>query len=323
MITAEHLTKTFGSFTAIEDVGFTVARGEIVGFLGPNGAGKTTTMRILAGVFPPTRGRALVGGYDVAREPLRARAVVGYFPERIALYGDMTVRAYLRYVARMKDLDAATARDSIGWALGRCDLEPVADRLIGTLSKGFRQRVGIAQALLGAPRVLILDEPTAGLDPEQVADVRALIRDLRRDSTVILSTHILPEVEATCDRVIIINRGRIRAVDTPANLHRLVRDTVRVHLEIKGPAEAVRRTLAALPGVTEVQLRPAPADGATHVVVTTAQHLDLREQLAATVWRSGWALRELRPMAPSLEEIFLSLISEPPAADGPAAEAAP
>src|SRR5262249_37201261 len=220
MIVAEHLTKRFGSFTAIEDVTFTVAAGEIVGFLGPNGAGKTTTMRILAGVFPPSHGRVSIAGHDVVPDSLRARSVVGYFPERVSVYLDMTVAHYLTYVGEMKGLARAAARRQAVEALASCSLEPVANRLIGTLSKGFRQRVCIAQALTGMPRVLILDEPTAGLDPEQVADMRALIRSLQHQRTVILSTHILPEVEATCDRVIIIHRGRVLALDTPANLNR-------------------------------------------------------------------------------------------------------
>ncbi len=310
MIAAEHLTKRFGTFTAIEDVSFTVGRGEIVGFLGPNGAGKSTTMRILAGVYPPTHGHARVAGYDVVREALRARSVVGYFPERISLYLDMAVAHYLRYVGEMKGLDRHRARREAAQAMASCALEPVGSRFIGTLSKGYRQRVGIAQALVGSPRVLILDEPTAGLDPEQVAEMRALIRSLRGERTVILSTHILPEVEATCDRVIIIHRGQILAVDTPANLNRRVRQNSEVYLEVSGPEPDVLEVLRRVPGVSAVVRQPDHGDGSVAVRLTTERDRDLRETLAATIAQHGWGLRELRPVTLSLEEIFLTLVGQ-------------
>ncbi len=309
MITAEHLTKSFGMFAAIEDVSFEVGRGEIIGFLGPNGAGKSTTMRILAGVYPPTRGRALVAGYDVVRDSLRARAIVGYFPERISLYGDMTVASYLAHVAAMKGLDRTRARRDVAEALASCSLEPVRTSVIGTLSKGYRQRVGIAQALVGGPRVLILDEPTAGLDPEQVAELRSLIRELHGERTVILSTHVLSEVEAVCDRVIIINKGRILAVDTPSNLNRQLRRTSEIYLEVGAPDADIVRVLRAIPGVLAVEPCPQPGDGAVALRVATEEHRDLRDLLAATVVNHGWALHELRPVILSLEEIFLSLVA--------------
>ena len=312
MICAEHLTKCFGAFTAISDVSFAVERGEIVGFLGPNGAGKSTTMRILGGVFPPTKGRAVVAGYDVVRDSLRARSVVGYFPERVSLYLDMTIREYLRYVADMKGLAAREQRPVIERVLSSCGIHHVAHRLIGTLSKGYRQRVGIAQALIGHPRVLILDEPTAGLDPEQVAEMRRLIRDLRGESTVILSTHILPEVESTCDRVIIINRGRILAVDTPRNLNQRLRQTSQIYLEVLGPNERVSARLAAIPGVIAVEISAASTDGVTSLTVTTQKERDVRAELAACITAAGWGLLELRPVAMSLETIFLSVLSEAP-----------
>ncbi len=311
MIRANSLTKRFGSLTAISEVSFDVERGAVVGFLGPNGAGKSTTMRILAGVFPPTSGQAVVAGYDVVTDSLRARRVVGYFPERVAMYLDMTVREYLRYVAEMKDVDARRRHADIDRVLGACGISDVAPRLIGTLSKGYRQRVGIAQALVGQPRVLILDEPTAGLDPEQVVEVRHLIRTLRGESTVILSTHILSEVEATCDRVIIINRGRILAVDTPRNLNRRVRPTSQIHVDVLGPSEAVVARLQAIAGVLSVE--PCqPASGATTaLVVTTETDRDLRADIAATITSAHWKLLELRPVTLSLEAIFLSLVTDP------------
>ncbi len=313
MISAERVTKRFGAFTAIEDVSFEVAAGEIVGFLGPNGAGKSTTMRILAGVFPPTRGQVRVAGFDVVRQPLAARTVVGYIPERVSIYVDMTVSSYLTYVGEMKGLRRRAARAAAATALASCSLDAVAGRLIGTLSKGFRQRVGIAQALVGSPRVLILDEPTAGLDPEQVADMRALVRDLREERTVILSSHILPEVEATCDRVIIIHRGRVVALDTPANLNRRVRGRSQIVVEVRGPRAAVLAALRAEAGVLAVD-DATTTDEAVVAVVSTTPERDLREALAAAVARNGWGLRELRPKTLTLEEIFLALTTDDPVA---------
>ena len=307
MIQVRDLSKRYGDLLAIDRVSFTAQKGEIVGFLGPNGAGKTTTMRILAGVFPPSRGHVRIAGHDVVADSLRARALVGYFPERVSVYLDMTVESYLTYVGRMKGLGRGAARRDAGEAMASCSLEPVAGRLIGTLSKGFRQRVGIAQALTGAPRVLILDEPTAGLDPEQVADMRALICSLRHQRTVILSTHILPEVEATCDRVIIIHRGRVLALDTPANLNRRLRPTSQVHLEVRGPRAAVTRAVRAVAGVVAVDTQDG-ADGPVVLTVSSERDRDVREALAAAIAAHGWGLRELRPQTLTLEEIFLSLV---------------
>jgi ABC-2 type transport system ATP-binding protein len=311
MIEASHLTKLFGSLTAIDDVSFEVRPGEIVGFLGPNGAGKSTTMRILGGVFPPTSGRAVVAGYDVVNDSLRARRAVGYFPERVSLYLDMTVREYLTYVARIKGVSRPMQRQDVDHAVSACSIGEVTHRLVGTLSKGYRQRVGIAQTLIGRPRVLILDEPTAGLDPEQVAEMRRLVRGLRGDSTVILSTHILPEVEATCDRVIIINRGRVLAVDTPSNLNQRLRRTSEIHLEVQAPPNEVINRLRGLPGVLSVELQQPATDGRASLLVATRKDLDLRATLAGTVAAAQWGLLELRPVTLSLEDIFLSLVSEP------------
>ncbi len=310
MISLSNVSKRFGRFTAIEDISFEVSAGEIVGLLGPNGAGKSTTMRIIAGVFPPTTGRALVAGHDIVAEPLAARAAVGYFPERVSAYQEMTVRSYLRYVGRMKGLGRAAASAQADEAMDACALAPVATRLIGSLSKGFRQRVGIAQALTAEPRVLILDEPTAGLDPEQVAEMRDLIRDLRHNRTVVLSTHILPEVEATCDRVIILHRGRIRAVDTPTQLSRRVQRSGRILVELNAPVEAAAQGLAAVPGVIGVEVQARSVDGAASLTVLTESERDLREALAAAVADRGWGLRELRSVAVSLEEVFLALVHD-------------
>ncbi len=310
MISVSGVTKRFGSFTAVSDISFEVASGEIVGLLGPNGAGKSTTMRILAGVFPPSAGSAHIAGFDVVKEPLRARAAVGYFPERVAAYLDMSVESYLRYVGRMKGVARPELAEAARNAMTACGLEPVAKRIIGSLSKGFRQRVGIAQALTGEPKVLILDEPTAGLDPEQVAEMRELIRSLKQDRTVVLSTHILPEVENTCDRVIIIHRGRIVAVDTPANLNRTIQAAGRVVIEVNAAVSEVAEKLGEISGVVSVSPHPRAVDGAASFTVLTERDRDVREEIARAVTDSGWGLRELRSVAYSLEEIFLTLVNE-------------
>ena len=311
MIRATQLTKQFGSFTAIADVSFNVERGEIVGFLGPNGAGKSTTMRILCGVFPPTSGAAEIAGHDVVRESLQARAVVGYFPERAAMYFDMTVREYLNYVFAMKSLPANQRTSAVDRAMTACAVDHVAHRLIGNLSKGFRQRVGIAQALVGQPQVLILDEPTSGLDPEQVAEMRRLIRGLRGERTVIVSSHILSEVEATCDRVIIINRGRIVAVDTPSNLNQRLRRTSEIHLEVRGEMEAALQVLRKIPGVLQAEPMAPLSGGINALTVSTEKDRDARAEMAAALAQAGIPLLELRSVTLSLEEIFLSLVHTP------------
>lgn len=315
MIRAEHLTKQFAHLTAVSDVSFDVAQGEIVGFLGPNGAGKSTTLRILGGIFPPTSGRAVVAGYDVVAQSLEARRTVGYLTERVSLYLDMTVREYLQCVAALKGLRPREYREELDRVSRACNIMHVSQRLVGTLSKGYRQRVGIAQAILGRPKVLILDEPTAGLDPEQVSEVRHLIRTLHGESTVILSTHILSEVDAICDRVIIINKGRILAVDTTANLNQRLRRTSQIHLEVNGPVAAVARRLQALTGVVGVTPEAARSADTARLVVATEKDRDLRAVVAAEIAAAGWPLLELRPVTLTLEEIFLSLVAERDKAD--------
>ncbi len=308
MISVAGVSKRFGSFTAISDISFEVATGEIVGLLGPNGAGKSTTMRILAGVFPPSSGSARVAGHDVVADSLRARAAVGYFPERVSAYQEMTVQSYLHYVGRMKGVRRAGLSVQADAAMRACGVDTVARRIIGSLSKGFRQRVGIAQALIGNPEVLILDEPTAGLDPEQVAEMRDLIRSLKQDRTVVLSTHILTEVEQTCDRVIILHRGRIVAVDTPANLNRRVQRAGRIYVEVTAPVVEAREWLARVGGVVSVSDAPGSRDGNAVLTILTERDRDVREDIARAIAERGWGLRELRSVAFSLEEIFLTLV---------------
>jgi ABC-2 type transport system ATP-binding protein len=315
-IVAEHLWKSFGPTVAVADVSFSVARGEVVGFLGPNGAGKSTTLRILTGVFPPSAGRASIAGHDVVTDALAARGSIGYLPENAALYGEMSVVSYLRFVAEMKQLPVKSIRPAIVQAMADAGVEHASQRLIGALSKGYRQRVGIAQALLGNPPVLLLDEPTSGLDPEQVTEIRALIRGLGTERTVILSTHILSEVESICSRVIIMHRGRVLAVDAPARLEERLRPYREVVVETAGPVDQVLDALRALGHVVAADVLDEPRPGVATIVVRTEHGFDVRQAIARALAEAGFGLLELRPLSMTLEEIFLTLVGSSAAPDG-------
>ncbi|HEY4719437.1 MAG TPA: ATP-binding cassette domain-containing protein [Candidatus Methylomirabilis sp.] len=311
MIEVEGLTKLYGSKAAIDNLTFRVEKGEVVGFLGPNGAGKTTTMRVLSCFMPPTAGTARVAGYDIRSQALEVRRRIGYLPEHVPLYTDLTVTQYLNFVADAKGVPRLTRRQRVGEAIERCLLQDARGRIIGKLSKGFRQRVGLAQALLGDAPVLILDEPTIGLDPKQIIEIRSLIRDMRGERTVILSTHILPEVSMVCQRVIIINEGRIVAVDTPENLTRRLQRSTQVLLQIEGPPEQITRRLGEVNGVLRVQTKDG-AGALCRYLVETEKSQDLRQELARVICGSGWGLLELRPVDMSLEDIFIRLVTEEP-----------
>jgi len=313
MITVEHLTKLYGRVAAVDDISFEVPKGEILGFLGPNGAGKTTTMRILAGYMPPTSGRATVAGFDVFQQSLEARRHVGYLPETVPLYPEMTPRAYLDFMGKIRGLDGRTRRARIDDVAEKCRITDMMSRLIGKLSKGYRQRVGLAQALLADPEVLVLDEPTIGLDPRQIVETRQVIRNLAGEHTVILSTHILPEVSVTCQRVVIINRGKIAAIDTPENLQRRMRGADALDVEVRGPAEAVRAALQAIPDVISVSERVDGKDATVFSIECTAGS-DVREHIASTIVQRGWGLRELRAASVSLEDVFVQLVTSEPVA---------
>ena len=315
MIEAEHLTKRYGLLAAIEDVSFQVRQGEILGFLGPNGAGKTTTMRILAGFFPATQGRAVVAGYDVFEHPLEAKSRVGYLPESPPLYTEMTVDSYLRFVATIKGLASSDTPGRMETVKERCGLSGQGERLIKHLSKGYRQRVGLAQALIHDPDVLILDEPTIGLDPKQIIEFRDLIGSLRGEHTIILSTHILPEVSMTCDRVIIISRGRIVAVDTPQNLTSQVQGGEQIDLTVGGDTGRVTELLSALPHVRRVAVEET-GNGLSSVLVEADGQAEIRHAVARQVIRGGLDLYELKVRSVSLEDVFVELTTEEETSEG-------
>ncbi len=318
MIEVQHLTKRYGPFTAVDDVSFRVEQGEILGFLGPNGAGKTTTMRVLTGYMPPSGGKALVAGYDVFNEPIEAKRRTGYLPETPPLYPDMTVREYLLFVARIKGVPRTERKSRVATVMERTRVADMAERHCGKLSKGYRQRVGLAQAILHNPEVLILDEPTAGLDPKQIIETRQLIKQLAGDHTIILSTHILPEVSQTCQRVVIINKGRVVAVDSPENLTARLRGSETMFVQVDAPGADVAGALTTIPGVTRVAASSL-SGSATGYEVDSDSGRDIRRELASTIVTRGWGLLELRPMRMSLEEIFLHLTTEE-AAQAPAAQ---
>ncbi|MBQ3217351.1 MAG: ATP-binding cassette domain-containing protein [Akkermansia sp.] len=306
MVIAEHLHKTFGRFTAVKDATFTIDKGEIVGFLGPNGAGKTTTMKMLTGYLPPTAGSASIAGYDILDNPLEARRHLGYMPENVPLYDDMRVYEYLDYRARLKGICGKSVRTQIGEVIDKCGLEPKRKNLINTLSKGYRQRVGLADALLGNPDLLILDEPTNGLDPNQIRQIRELIRALSENHTVILSTHILHEVEMICNKVIIIDQGEIKAADTPANLTRNLRAAGRVTIEYKGDLNTIVSELEAFEPVKKVIVEDS-SDGWNRLMVRAEPGTDTREKAAAIITAHGFPIRHIYRHIPSLEDVFVEM----------------
>ncbi len=311
MIAVSHLTKKYGRHVAVDDLSFEVEAGEVLGFLGPNGAGKTTTMRMVTGYLPPSKGRVRVGGFDLYDHPIEAKRRIGYLPENPPLYPEMTVRGYLAYVSELKDVPPARRRAAVDRAIERARLSEVAGLRIGSLSKGFRQRVGLAQAIVHEPAVLVLDEPTSSLDPRQRAEVRNLIAELKGSHTVILSTHILPEASEVADRVIIVDHGRILAVDTPANLSGRLRSQEVVSVELAvpaaaGAAELVRQAFETVTGAGRIAVESGPND--TWLVrLESPVGTDLRAEAADLVVSRGWRLLGLAGQSLSLQEIFLKL----------------
>ena len=307
MIRCEGLTKFYGNHRAISDVSFQVREGEIVGFLGPNAAGKTTTMRILTSFIPPSAGKASVAGHDVVDDSIESRRAIGYLPETSSLYRDMRVTEYLRFCAGLRGMGRKETRERLEYVFDTCGLEERSTAIIGTLSLGFRQRVGLAQALLHDPPVLILDEPTVGLDPNQIIEVRNLIKRLAGEHTVMLSTHILPEAQMTCERVIIINNGEIIAEDTPQALTAQIRRAEMIALTVQRDDDTVGRMLRDVPKVLDVR---ASGQIEGQYFVDTAVGSDVRAQIAEFVVKKGWGLLELRPVEMTLEDVFRQLTTE-------------
>ena len=310
MIELEHISKYYGDFPAVTDISFRVEQGEILGFLGPNGAGKSTTMKVITGFHPPTEGTVTVAGYDIVNESLEARRHIGYLPENVPLYTDMEVRDYLSFMGKIRGMSSDYIRRRTGDVIEICRLEDYSSTHIGKLSKGFRQRVGIAQAILHEPDVLVLDEPTIGIDPIQVVETRQLIRDLGGEHTLILSTHILPEVSMICERVIIIHEGQIVAVDRPENLATRLRGVERIEIDARGPSREIATALEGVSGVESVDHRYSQDGGHSTFIIGTNPESEPRSMLAQTVLGGGWELLRLQSVGMSLEEIFLQVTTE-------------
>ncbi len=317
MIEVQNLTKRYGPVTAVDGVSFRVERGEILGFLGPNGAGKTTTMRILTGYMPATEGKAVVAGFDVFDQAIEAKRRTGYLPETPPLYPDMTVMEYLAFVAKIKGVPPADQKQRVRAVMERTRVADMANRQCAKLSKGYKQRVGLAQALIHNPDVLILDEPTAGLDPKQINETRLLIKELAGDHTIILSTHILPEVSQTCQRVVIINKGKVVAIDTPGNLTDRLSGSSTMYIQVDANGSDASPVLNSVAGVTSV-VESDRRDSLVGYEVMSESGRDVRRELANTVVTRGWGLVELRPARVSLEEVFIALtdVDEQPAQAG-------
>jgi ABC-2 type transport system ATP-binding protein len=318
VIQADSLSRNYGERWAIQDVSFAAREGEILGFLGPNGAGKTTTMRILTGFLAPTSGRASVAGYDIVEKPLEAKRHLGYLPETAPLYDDFTVREYLGFVARLKQVERRKRDDAVDRALDMCAVDDVADRLIRNLSRGYRQRVGLAQAIVHDPAVLILDEPTSAMDPRQIVEIRNTIKGLKGNHTIILSTHILPEATAICDRVVIINEGKIVAVDTYQELAGRLRSSERTLVRTERPSPDLAARLGRILGVVGVS-----AAGKGEFIVEAELGKDVRQEIGRAVVDTGSGLLELRPLAMSLEDVFLKLVTHEEAEEGASDEGTP
>ncbi|HOO13767.1 MAG TPA: ATP-binding cassette domain-containing protein [Candidatus Marinimicrobia bacterium] len=310
MIEVQNLVKHYGSVKAVDNISFTVEKGEILGFLGPNAAGKTTTMRIITGYMPASAGTVKVAGYDVFEQGLEVKKRIGYLPENPPLYTDMRVREYLTFVARIKGVNPKTINAEVARVAERLSVLEVMDNLISNLSKGYKQRVGLAQALLNNPPVLIFDEPTNGLDPRQIIEVREIIKSLGSDHTVILSTHILPEVSMTCNRVAIINEGKLVKIDTPENLTKQLRGSESIILQVEGPMNEIEIALSQHQSVTAVAVQPTGKENIATYRVETSIGSDIRKELASLVVNRGWGLLELKAESLSLEDIFLKLTTK-------------
>jgi len=304
VIKIENVTKMFGQTVAVDNISFEVNKGEILGFLGPNGAGKTTTMRIITGYFPPTDGNVFVEGYSILNDPLEVKRRIGYVPENPSMYNDMKVYDYLRFIGAIKGVSKANLSRSIEKTVALCSMKTVLGRQIGQLSKGFQQRVALGQALINDPSVLVLDEPTSGLDPKQIHEIRQLIKSMAGERTIILSTHILPEVSMTCSKVVIINEGVIVAVDSTENIGRNLERSHQIELSAEGSTEKIVQTISRIPGVNRVE------HSGNRYTVDVEMGTDVRAEIAKSVVNSGFGLLELKARSLSLEDVFLRLVTE-------------
>ncbi|NLX70538.1 MAG: ATP-binding cassette domain-containing protein [Clostridiales bacterium] len=310
MVQVINLTKRYGQHVAVDNVSFSVEKGEIVGFLGPNGAGKTTTMNIITGYISATEGSVKVDGFDILEEPEEVKKRIGYMPEFPPLYLDMTVQEYLNFVSDIKKIDRVTKKRSMEKIMDMVKIGDVRKRLIKNLSKGYRQRVGLAQALIGAPPVLILDEPTVGLDPKQIIEIRNLIKDLGKEHTIILSSHILPEVSAVCERVLIINKGKIVASDTPENLSKRLGDTGRLAVRVAGPERQVLKLIRGLAGIKSVESTGVKEPGTVDILVEAEKDIDIRRPVFYALSRAEYPILQMKPLDLTLEEIFLQVTTQ-------------
>ena len=314
MIEVENLTKRYGSHLAVDGITFSASKGEVLGFLGPNGAGKTTTMRILTGYFPATSGTARVAGYDCFEESMEVRRRIGYLPENVPLYKDMKVEEYISFVAAIKGVEARDVKKKVASAMADCGIDGVSRRVIGELSKGYKQRVGLAQALVNDPEVLILDEPTIGLDPNQIRGIRSLIKDLAGRRTVILSTHILPEVSMVCGKVVIVNKGKLVATDTPENLAHKIRKSSGLLVRVAGPADEVAAALRAIDGAKSVTMERSSADGAHTFRMELDEDSNVRQSIPREIVARNWDLLEIHSLEATLEDVFVQLVTKEEAA---------
>ena len=309
MIEVENLTKFFGPVAALRDISFKVGKGEVVGFLGPNGSGKTTTIRILTCFLTPTSGRVEVDGYDVMKDSLEVRRRTGYLPEKVPLYPGMKVSTFLNFVAEIKGVNGRERKKKIFEVMDGCGLDGVAYRFIGNLSKGYRQRVGLAQALINDPPIIILDEPTIGLDPEQVVEIRSLIKKIGKERTIFFSSHILAEVSMICNRVIILNRGSIAAEDAPENLAAQLQRAVQILVKIEGPHDEVHKKLEEIPGAFKVEDKESISENISTYLIGAGRDMGIAREISSVIYKNNWCLLEMREMEMTLEEIFLKLVT--------------
>lgn len=310
MIELKNVTKKFSNKTAVSGVSFEVKKGEIIGFLGPNAAGKTTTMRMITGFFPPTEGEVIVAGIDMSKDPLAAKAKIGYMPENVPLYKEMDVYSYLKFIAGIKGVNKDEIESKVQKCMEETGITDVMRSVIAKLSKGYKQRVGLAQAIINDPEVLVLDEPTVGLDPKQIREIRNLIKNMKGQRTIILSTHILPEVAMTCDRVIVINEGKIIAQDEVKNLTDSNSNTTRIHMEVEAPNRDVLDEINKIKGIEEIREETKIEEGVYSYVVITDGKKDVRREIVAKIVKNNWGLLEFKRQQMSLEDVFLKLVTK-------------